>query len=663
MPHHDDRSDSVRWPTWADWLVFLVLAVVIAASNWPAIGANNIELGDFAANSLLIQDAKSLKLIYGNYSRVGFNHPGPAFLYVLAAGEGVFYDLLHVVRSPLSGQLLAVVLLGAAWLTALMRVIRRSLQSAPGALLFTGVFMLALAQFDPDILAGLWFPHLYVLPFAVFVASAATLVHGRTHSILPLAVSTGFLVNGHVSFVAIAAIVLACVLLANLVLHWNDPACRVLGGAFLRAQRRAVLTYIGIVLAFLVPFLIANLVDTPAPVRQYLAFSHGNKGNTLRQAATYVGVYWQGILGAIAVAGLVLVVAARHRLAPAGAAAAGALLTSMAAASLGLLYYAKVGIDMLEFNYIGLYYIAVPGFAVALAAWCVQALVAPLRRHGAVAILAGLVAVGVAYAKMARPPQYASQFNQPGIVGLFTAVSALHPGGRIVLDVDNGANWGSNWVHILGMQAYAKRRHVDPFCVNANWHISFTKAARCTPAELATAPRYFVHESSTAPASLGRPAVDQLNVAFFASARPAPVGRGRLTVKEHARDFTGFFLQSGWSTIEGDFVWSLGQQSSMAFAVPAGFQGSLAIDAQGFLPRAGYVQQVEVLVDGKLVQIVRFTNADNRKRVVVPVAAGASGVLTIDLRYPNAISPEKAGLSPDPRTLAMGLFGIELKRN
>lgn len=662
METETDQAAQTRWPTWADWLVFVLLAVFIAASNWPAISAANIEVGDFAANSLLIQDAKSFKLIYGNYSRVGFNHPGPAFLYVLAAGEVLFHDVLRLV-SPLSGQLLAVALLSAAWLTGLLRIVRRSLQSSAGALLFVAVFMLSLALFDHDILSGLWFPHLYVLPFSVLVASAATLVQGRTDSILPLGISTGFLINGHVSFVAIVAIVLACVLVANRIATRGTPALRVSTAVFLRTHRRAVWLYIGIVLGFLVPFLIANLVEHPGPAQQYLAFSHGTQGNKLRLAARYVAAYWKGTAGWAALAALLLVIAVRNRLAPAPRAAVGALLAAMIGASLALLYYAKVGIDLLEFSYIGLFYVAVPGFALALAAWYCYWLVPAVRRLRTLAVLCALVALVICYGKIARPPEYAPQFRDARVIDLLKAVSALHPQGRIVLDVDNAANWGGNWVAILGMQAYAKRHGADPFCVGLNWHISFTRQAHCTAAELATAPRYYVHESSTAPAALGKPAVDQMGVALFPLVRPEPVGAGPVTLKDHPQDFGAYYLQNGWSTAEGDFVWSLGKSSGMAYALPAGFHGTLAIDAMAFLPKGDYVQNVEVMVDGAPAATVRFTNADNRKRFVIPVAGNGSGLVTIELRYPNAISPAQAHLSADPRVLALGLYGIELKRN
>jgi hypothetical protein len=40
---------------------------------------------DAGANSILIQQAMRFTLLIGNYSREGFNHPGPAYMYVQAA--------------------------------------------------------------------------------------------------------------------------------------------------------------------------------------------------------------------------------------------------------------------------------------------------------------------------------------------------------------------------------------------------------------------------------------------------------------------------------------------------------------------------------------------------------------------------------------------------
>ena len=85
------------------FLLLVLFTAGLACVNWDAIRTVNHESSDFAANTLLVLDAKRLQLIHGHYSRVGFNHPGPALLYVLAFGELLFHDWLHLVRPAAGG--------------------------------------------------------------------------------------------------------------------------------------------------------------------------------------------------------------------------------------------------------------------------------------------------------------------------------------------------------------------------------------------------------------------------------------------------------------------------------------------------------------------------------------------------------------------------------
>jgi len=59
-------------------------------------------VGDFAANELLVIDAKHFTLLHGHYSRLGFFHPGPYYLYALALGETLSVDLVPLLGSPLA---------------------------------------------------------------------------------------------------------------------------------------------------------------------------------------------------------------------------------------------------------------------------------------------------------------------------------------------------------------------------------------------------------------------------------------------------------------------------------------------------------------------------------------------------------------------------------
>src|ERR1017187_9572233 len=81
--------------------LFLLL---ILALNADVFRKPIIEDGDFAANSLIVQQAKHLHLLVGHYSRWGFHHPGPAYWYLFALGEFLFYDTLHLVPAPRSEE-------------------------------------------------------------------------------------------------------------------------------------------------------------------------------------------------------------------------------------------------------------------------------------------------------------------------------------------------------------------------------------------------------------------------------------------------------------------------------------------------------------------------------------------------------------------------------
>src|ERR1700685_1518523 len=79
---------------------FVVLLAVLVARNAFLFSNSYYEAADEGANSILIEQARHFKLLVGNYSRLGFNHPGPAYLYVQAWGEEFWYDLLHAVPTP-----------------------------------------------------------------------------------------------------------------------------------------------------------------------------------------------------------------------------------------------------------------------------------------------------------------------------------------------------------------------------------------------------------------------------------------------------------------------------------------------------------------------------------------------------------------------------------
>src|SRR5690242_4267503 len=94
------------WPLAAALAVMLFVALMVAGRGFY-FGSSVLEVGDGASNALQIDNAKGGTEIYGNYSRFGFNHPGPAFWYVYAAGEYLLHDLTGVVPTPHNAHSLA----------------------------------------------------------------------------------------------------------------------------------------------------------------------------------------------------------------------------------------------------------------------------------------------------------------------------------------------------------------------------------------------------------------------------------------------------------------------------------------------------------------------------------------------------------------------------
>ncbi|THC45646.1 hypothetical protein [Massilia sp. Mn16-1_5] len=647
-------------PWWQRLALVLLLAAVLVASNWSVIGTVNYELGDFAANSLLIQDAKSLALFTGNYSRVGFNHPGPAILYVLAAGEVVFHDWLHVARSPFSGQLMAVTLYNAAWMILIFTTLAKMLRSRVAAMLTVSVLALALAFLDYQIFTGIWFPHLYLFPFAAMLVTGARLVDGHTDALPGLGIACGFLMNGHVSFVAILGIVFLTVAAANYLAQRGQANRLILHKGFLGANKGPVLRFFAIIGVFLLPLAIETVRRFPGPVAEYAAFGGHTKHNSLLQAIQYTGVYWGGtVFAAMLAAGLagMLFIHARRSGGDVGRAVC-ALLAAGVGATLALLFYAKVGIDLLEFSYIGLFYYAVPALAIATAAACLYQAMQWRGKHVLAFVLVAVFGVAT-WQKIQKPVEYLPQYNQPEVQHLYKTMRALPRQGRLVLDLDFAQDQGFIWTNVLGLQAYAKRKGDDFFCVNKNWHISNTRAGRCTPDEVIRGQRYQIRKVVE---GMAPPLAQGMGLGVYRFELPDLAALSEVTVAARPELFNNFILDSGWSALENQFVWSEGKTSRLVLRLPSNFAGVAELDLGSFIPRPEADQVLTVEAGAAPSGPHRFVSTEQRKRIRVPVQADGDGIVTIVLHIDHPVSPKQVGMSEDARALGVSLYGIKLER-
>ncbi|MFM0499343.1 hypothetical protein [Paraburkholderia caffeinilytica] len=482
------------------WVVFVVSAICVAlfiivfGQTFSSVQLH--ESGDFAANSLLVLQAKHFSLLVGNYSRVGFNHPGPAFLYVLAAGEIAFFDLTRWVTSPFSGQIYAVALLSGFWIASIGVLLRRMQGSMPAAVTTTALFVGVTAYINYQAFAGTWFPHLYYFAFAAFTVSLAALIMGRRDGLLLLAVSLGFLLNGHASFFGIAAIMLACAVAANTWLYARSPIARsnwVVGRDYLVGNFRAIVSAVVIGALFLVPLVIQTILHFPGPIAEYAAFGHAHRANHFGDAIRFVGLFWSnGLFGILfgAAACAVLATNRSERESEDRIGSERAIALSLASATVGFLFYSVFGVDNFSLTYVGIFYYAVPALALTLLLKRVvdNVTAAPFRAAVCVCVAVG-VFTGV---RIHQPPEYVSQYNDPEIPAVYAAVRQLGVDG-LVFDLDGFANWEHLWATVVGTQAYAQRQGTTPFCIAQNWQLVFSQAARCTAAQISAAHgRYLV---------------------------------------------------------------------------------------------------------------------------------------------------------------------------
>lgn len=202
-----------------------VLAVRSLGSSWVATGDYSlIELRARAVGTAHTP-------LVGPYSRFGWNHPGPALFFALAAP----YRLL---AGQSKGVLLGTVLIAAAATVAVVVTLLRVDQPKVVAAFALLVVAALVHGLGPAFLWDPWNPFVIVLPFLAFVLAVWYAASGEVRA-LPVAVGlASFVMQTHVSLApeAVALLALATV--------WLIAAAR--DGDSRRKLRRSVLVSSGV---------------------------------------------------------------------------------------------------------------------------------------------------------------------------------------------------------------------------------------------------------------------------------------------------------------------------------------------------------------------------------------------------------------------------------
>jgi hypothetical protein len=188
-------------------VVLCLLPIVTALSVDVALReARDPSLGDIAALELRVLDASAGRLKLGAYSRFGWQHPGPAYLYAmvplyLATGKQSF--ALHTAAALLC-LLFAALIARELWLLV-PEPLARIAALGPIAIL---LFDLQLAAV-PSGFTEPWNPIVAVLPFALLVLICARVGQGNLRA-LPYAVLIHAVVGqAHLGYLALSTAILA----------------------------------------------------------------------------------------------------------------------------------------------------------------------------------------------------------------------------------------------------------------------------------------------------------------------------------------------------------------------------------------------------------------------------------------------------------------------
>jgi hypothetical protein len=474
------------------------MLTVLLVRNAFLFSAPEYESADMAANSILIEQARRFTLLVGNYSREGFNHPGPAFLYVQSWGESVFWALLRVVPTPWNGQLIGLYLLNAVFAACVVAVVYGWTRSARGAFA-AGAVLALFGYLHPAVFNSDWMPYAYVPAFLTFVVSLASASAGRSADAWIAALSGGFLIHGHAAFLFIVPAMAAA---AGAVRAWPTVRSALHSRRLpvVRARWRVWLPAAVISALFALPLILQWALIGPANFKAYLAYRSGGHagGHTTAQVIDYMLWFWWPHAHAWAAPLILALIAGilTWRL-PSGPARrfCCSLLLVDALSCVAVAGYVAVGVDAINQYYICYFSWVNPLVLVLVSVIAAAELIASAGRGKAGLAVTAVTAVTAVAAWSVFAAAPATQLTTVSVdpenphAGYSTdamlpagvaAMGALAAGRTIVLTFPH-----DGWSTVTGILVQAERTGVRACVADRHWKFMMTSQFICTPAQLA----------------------------------------------------------------------------------------------------------------------------------------------------------------------------------
>ena len=659
------RTSSVT-PVPAGWLALLLAACVTAA----IVIAGDYHLffvdfmfptGDAASNDILITDAKHLALLHGNYSRVGFYHPGPFYLQWMAFFELAFVDGLPIFASPFAAHLFGLAVLHAGAIGLCFYAWQRLLEGRWLAGLAVAITVAAtLTPIGQNYFVVAWPPYMYV-PSALIVASGIVgLLTGDVRWLPVLLFGLLQLVHGHASFIGLVPAMMAvavafAAMLRVLPFGAFRPAAV---AAFVRANRRPISVAIGVLALFVAPVAANTWLNWPGEIPKYFAFAGAPRNQDAGDALKYVAalIPWHGLWLLAFILPASRVPADRPR--AISLRAAGVILAATGIIPAWL--YAWRGIDTLDERYLIFWMLPLVGASLAAAIiYAASRLPAPVRMVTlGVAAVAAVIALGPFRTANLEARRAEVSRETQLMANTARAIEREIPRGhRLALQMDgNTTAWTRAWPDVAALIAALHRQGIEDVCLEqSSWHLLFHLQYRCSTDTNVSRLLYVTTPERATPGWRW-----ELAHAVLSQARAPGMGT---TAFGNALSESGIVLFGDWSGPEPWGVWSTGRRASFgldASRLPARFH--LEVEARVFPPRELADQKVRV-VDASGRELATLSNRDPRAPLLLSIDRGhdPGDLVIVSFVIDSPVSPLALGVSTDDRALGVGLETITIK--
>ncbi len=628
------------------WVVLVgttaLFAAILLGHNLSLFREPIHEESDSAANSLLVLKAKRFELLHGHYSRMGFYHPGPALLYVEAAGETGFHDWLAVVPAPHNGQILALFLFHAALAGIAVTVISGATSNARLGGAAAVAFLVYFACEGQ--LASPWFANVFLLVFLPFQFAAAAVASGRTNHLGWMALTGSLSVHSHICFVAFVV----PISLYALFRVWASGEYRL--RTLPAPERRAWALFAAVVGLFVLPIALHTALHYPGEIGRYLNYtrpptaerSAGEVTNFLVRCATNEAASGAFVLLGVVIGALVAVATfpQPHRRFVQQLAFVTALTTAVMA------YYAARSVDDYKFTYVGRFFASVVLIGWALIAMRVAALecgpiVRGLMIAAALAVCAWVVFTG------RFEHGYRGSPESVALADVIAADPRWSEGAPALTLNENG------WTEAAALVLQLERRGKRVWVVERAWDILLTDQFR--PDGRPVNARWHIDVSGPSDAPPGvRRVLAEYNGAVIRELETrvplgSPVPLGTDVRGPGARTLSGWFAAPNV-----DYLISGSRESTLVIDLDPCPTREVRLTLTGIpigpttAARGG--QRVGVVVNGEPVGEVKFesvTTAEERSVVFPAEVLNRRAPVQIDFTFPDA-GVYKSRLAPRP---------------